>query len=426
MKKTMIAILILSLLLGLAACNTQPPTNDHNTQPTTNGTNNDQRTHDHNLWIFGGTLSIPFTDTGLYHWYQGYLCYADINEGTSVFLCSKPDCLHYHSDDRDARETCEAHIESAIYLTPLYFWNDHIYYICTDSYGTQLYRRNAIGGDEIQVGSLGSKYTQQQQTVRIFRHVRVDQFIYYNAIVSASVLTEDFVYTSKDVANYIGRVNLETGTEEILLEKTDLTLTLLAAQSGAVLYGTEGIGELDILDPNAATERLSQPTTLEILDVETGNTRTLLTKTYEQFSQVTMVSEGKVYFMPANKVGQRRPATFVYDLNTSEETLLTTDSLKHINGKFALRLNPDTEIWDVMNLQTGATMPIDVEGSIFVEDVGPEGVLFDVFVRLDDGTNINYYQYATFDSLEDGIQPSDLTTLYTTKSYSGGNHGAKN
>ena len=416
MKKTIIVILILSLLLGLAACNTQPPTNDHNTQPTTNGTNNDQRTLDHNLWIFGGTLSIPFTDTGLYHWYHGYLCYADINEGTSVFLCSKPDCLHYHSDNRDAIEICEAGIPFAYNLTPLYFWNDHIYYICTDSYGAQLYRRNAIGGDEIQVGSLGSKYTKQQQFITISRHVRVDQFIYYSASVCASVLTEDNVYVTKDVGYYLGRINLETGTEEILLEKTDLILTLWAAQSGAVLYGTEGIGELDLLDPNAATEHLSQPTTLEILDVETGNNHTLLTKTFEQFSAVTMVSEGKVYFTSAGQVGQRA-STFVYDLNSGEETLFTTDTLKHINGKFALRLNLDAEIWDVMNLQTGATMPIeDVEGSIFVKDVGPEGVLFSVSVRQEDKTKIHYYQYATFDSLEDGIQPSDLKTLYTTKS----------
>ena len=403
MKKTMIAILLLSLLLGLAACNTPPETT---------GTNNVRGTLDHKLWIRAKTLSIPFTDTGFYHWCRpGFLCYADIAAGTSVFLCSKPGCLHNKAGDWS---TCEAHIESARFsLTPLYFWNNHIYYIGTDSYGTHLCRRNAIGGAEIQVGSLGSKYTQQQQTVSISRHVQVDQFLYYNAIVNARVETEDHVHTTQVVANYIGRVNLETGTEEILLEETEFTLYLWAAQSGAVLYGTEDDGGLDIRDPNYATERLSQPVTLAILDVETGNTRTLLTKTFEQFIQVDMVSEGKVYYVAAPAAGQGGKDTFIYDLNTGEETLFTTDSLKHINGQLALRLDQDALLWEVMNLQTGATMPIDVEGAISVKGVGPEGVLFSVFVEMDDGTKCNYYQYATFASLEDGIQPSDLTTLYT-------------
>lgn len=407
MKKTMIAIVILSLLLGLAACNTPPETT---------GTNNVQETLDHNLWIRANTLSIPFTDTGFYHWYgMGFLCYADIAAGNSIFLCSKPGCLHNKAGDKN---TCEAYISSARYpLTPLYFWNNHIYYIGTDSYGSHLYRRNATGTDEIQVGSLGSKYIQQQQTVSISRHVQVDQFLYYNAIVNASVLTDDLVHTTKVVAHYIGRLNLETGTEEILLEETEFKLYLWAAQSGAVLYGTEAIGELDILDPNYTTERLSQPVTLAILDVETRNTRTLLTKTFEQFIQVDMVSDGKVYYVDYPTAGQKE--TFIYDLNTGEETLLTTDSLEHINGQFALQLDPDTSLREVMNLQTGATMPIDVEGSIHVKGVGPEGVLFSVCVEMDDGTNNNYHQYATFASLEDGLQTSDLTTLYTTKSYSG-------
>ena len=403
MKKTMIAILILSLLLGLAACNTQSETT---------GTSNVQGTLDHNLWSRAKTNAVAFTDTGVYHWCRsGFLCYADIAAGTSVFLCSKPGCLHNKAGDWS---TCEAHIESALSsVTPLYFWNNHIYYIGTDSYGTHLCRRNAIGTDEIQVGSLGSKYIQQQQTVRISRHVRVDQFLYYNAIVTGRVETEDHVYTTQVVANYLGRVNLETGTEEILLEETEFTLYLWAAQSGAVLYGTEAIGELDIRDPNAAIERLSQPVTLAILDVETGNTRTLLTKTYEQFIQVDMVSEGKVYYVAVPAAGQGGKETFIYDLNTGEDTLFTTDTLKHINGQFALRHNPDTSLWEVMNLQTGATMPIDVEGGMFVKGVGPEGVLFSVYVEVDDGTDCTYYQYATFASLEDGIQTSDLTTLYT-------------
>lgn len=409
MKKTMIAILILSLLLGLAACNTQSETT---------GTSNVRGTLDHNRWIRARTLSIPFTDTGIYHWYgMGFLCYADIAAGNSIFLCSKPGCLHNKAGDKN---TCEAYISSALYpLTPLYFWNNHIYYIGTDSYGTHLYRRNATGTDEIQVGSLGSKYIQQKQTVSISRHVRVDQFIYYNAIVRASVVTEDLVHTTKEVAHYIGRVNLETGTEEILLEETEFTLYLWAAQSGAVLYGTEGIVELDMLDPNYTTERLSQPVTLAILDVETGNTRTLLTKTFEQFIQVDMVSEGKVYYVDYPTAGQGGKDTFIYDLNTGEETQFTTDSLEHINGQLALRLDPDSLLWEVMNLQTGTTMPIDVEGVIHVKGVGPEGALFSVKVEIDRGTNCTYYQYATFASLEDGIQTSDLTTLYTQQSYSG-------
>lgn len=391
-KRIVTCLLVLCLLCGLSAC-TKPA------EPSSD-------------WIWAYNQRGAFSDKGYYFLGSGFLRFADITSGVSVCLCSKAGCLHdQEPDHRVSEENCEASLTGSSMTTPLFFWGDNLYYIQGDHYGHHVYRRDAAGTGLETVATLGEKYFEDQKAVTVFTYAVADGFLYYSADVDGTVLDENGVYVVQWISNYLGRLNLQTGKEEILLENSDVHMTLCAVKGNEMMFHTSGVPNADFDDPNYREVLLQVPATLQHWDGNTGEVRTLLEKTFQEFPGVSIIDNDKLYYA---STADAEYSVNTYDLNTGEQNVVDHEALRHIGKGYALKFDPDKETWHLYDLNTGKELPNVLSSEGFtVQTVSNVGFVMKHIVEDGSGGHLQVFSYVKYASLADGLQERDLLDFYS-------------
>ena len=390
-KRFFACTLLLCLLCGMSACSKQTDTDSD--------------------WVWAYNQRGAFSSKGYYFLASGFLRFVDIENGVSVCLCSKAGCLHDHEPDHRKSESCEARLIGATMITPLFFCNSDLYYVLRDQYGSHLYRRDATGADLETVATLGEKYIEDQRDVTVYAYAVADGFLYYSADVNGSVPAEDGGNMVQWISNYLGRLNLRTGKEEILLDKSDVYITLCAVKGNEALFHSAGIPVAAYDDPNYRQLSLEMPALLQHWDGTSGQVHTLLEKTVQEFPGVNIVDKDKLYYTSSMESAS---GVYVYDLHTNKLEAVQLDSLRHMGNGYALHWDADREQWHLFDLNTKKELPnaLTNEGFI-VLTVSEEGVAIKRTVEDDNAGNQQIYSYITYASLADGLQEQDLMDFYS-------------
>ncbi len=395
-KQVVTCLLLFCLFCGLSACNKQ-------TDPGSD-------------WIWAYQQRGAFSDKGYYFVGSGFLQFVDTTSGARVCLCSKVGCLHDQEPDHRISENCEAFLAGAHMLTPLFFWDDHLYYILQDHYGTHVYRRDATGAGLETVATLGEKYIEDQKEVTVSSYAVIDGFLYYSARVEGSIPAADGGNIVQRISDYLGRLELQTGKEEILLEKNDVHITLSAVKSNEVLFYTAGVPDADFKDPNYRQKFLKMPATLQHWDGKTGQVRTLFEKTIQEFASVNIIEDDKLYYAGTSDSGY---GVHTYDLNTGKQDVVGPDVLRHIGKGYALKYDPDKEQWRLYNLNTKKELPNAVNKGFMIEAISDIGFVMRRTVDAGSAGHLRVFSYVKYVSLADGLQEEDLLDFYSESTTTG-------
>lgn len=391
-KRIFTGLLLLCLLCGLSACGKQ-------TTPKSE-------------WAWAYNQRGVFSDKGYYFLTpDGFLRFMDTTNGVSVCLCSKVDCLHDEAPDARESENCEARLIGASIITPMFFWDNHLYYILEDEYGPQVYRRDAAGAGLKKMTTVGLKHIEQKKDVTVFAYAVSDGFLYYSADVDGSVRAEDGGNMVQWVSNYLGRLDLQTGKEEILLEKSDVYITLCAVKGNEVLFHTAGVPNADYNDPNYRQARLEMPATLQRWDGTTGQVYTLFEKTVQEFPGISIIDDDIAYYSVKSDT---ECCVYAYDINTGKQDVVSHDALRYIGKGYALSLDSDREQWHLYNLNTKKELPnvLNEEG-FSVQTISDIGFVIKRTVGDGDAGNRQIFSYITYEALGDGLQEQDLMDFYS-------------
>lgn len=391
-KRIFTCLLLFCLLCGLSACNKQTDIGSE--------------------WVWAYNQRGAFSDKGYYFLTSGgFLRFVDTTSGVSVCLCSKAGCLHDQEPDHRKSESCEARLIGSTMITPLFFCNDNLYYILRAQYGSHLYRRDATGANLETVATLGEKYIEDQRDVTVYAYAVADGFLYYSADVDGSVRTGDGGNMVQWISNYLGRLDLQTGKEEILLDKSDVHITLCAAKGNEALFHTAGIPDAAYDDPNYRQLRLKMPATLQHWDGTKGQVRTLFEKTVQEFPGVNIVDNDRLYYTSSLESAS---GVYTYDLHTNKLEAVQLDSLRHMGNGYALRWDTDKEQWHLYDLNTKKERPNVLKDKGFVVmTISNEGFAIKRAVEDDNGGNQQIYSYVKYVSLADGLQEQDLMDFYS-------------
>ncbi len=149
---------------------------------------------DDNSWAMARFYSTSaLSDEGYYFPVDGMLYFADTSNGIAVCLCSKPGCLHEKGTPQE-QELCDAQLQGA--NPPMFFWNDHIFYLGSDQYGPHVYRRNADGTALTSVADLGSRYVEEKKALLSALAARIEQKY---GVGSCTASVKDSYYNMKEI-----------------------------------------------------------------------------------------------------------------------------------------------------------------------------------------------------------------------------------
>lgn len=403
-KRVLTLVLALCLLLGLAACRKKPA--------------GDSESANGQEWVWANRYEGTFSDEGYYYLSKSaFLYYLDTASGVTTALCTKAGCLHDKMPDHRQYEQCEAYFSNIITfkLQSACFWKGNLYFLTNDTYGIQLYRCDATGSGKMVLGELGTRYTGEQKAVSHSKYAMADGFLYYYGTVSSSVWDDDrSIWTPQRELDYISRVDLSTGEEEIIIEDRENTLELLAVQENAVLYTEKSTPDVDISDPGYREALKRLPIALKCRNGETGQVNTLFQKTGRECEQVRMVSGGKVYYSAAEGNGVN---TYTYDLTTGEDKLFVkADGMWYWGNDYVRRKNSQTNEWYLYHIGSQKNLPIDIkEGNISLENSTDRGCILSWLVLPEGGQKENRYCYVTYEALADGLQEEDLVLFHTAQ-----------
>jgi len=296
----------------------------------------------------------------------------------------------------------------------MYFANDRLYYI--DQLEPVLYSRNATGIELKKIGTIGTKYIEEQKAVKIGKCAVAGGYLYYEADVTAKITDEEGVVTAKLERASIGRIHLSTGKDEILIEqlydKQSVKLILCAArENGILLNRWEGMEEIDRDDPAYVDATGKIPVTLEQWNGETGETTVLFRKTMNECSGIKMVSGGKVYYKSLGGSEADGGFTYSYDLSTGkEETACPHRTRWHLGGSYAQCTDPETGKTIIYDMAADKKLPFELAKTGTVWNVADNGFV----LSLSSEEEMAYY-FVLQTALADGLQESDLIPLYTVK-----------
>ncbi len=391
------ALLALLLCLGLTACGKNPSGNQET------------------AWVGAARYQGAFSDQGYYYMKDGILSYLDISTGNTTVLCTKAGCPH-----KD--EFCEAHTFSYLDYNAggTCFWNGSLYFVELTSEATNLVRCNATGTDRTVMGTLGAKYTQDKKQITTQNFALSENFWYYHAEVKGSVWDEKAQrFTTKRVLDYIGRIDLRTGKEEILVEDQENTLALYAAKNDAAVFSTHGIPDVDISDRENYREQLYKlPFIFKRWDGQTGQISTLFEKGSNgsagiQALTLRGVYKDKLYYSVSVDGNLNQ---YTYNLNTGEDALFAAQTNMFFWGGGYARCRDFVSggDWYILELESGKKLPIDPEGNLLFECGSDRGCILQLSADPPDGGPKEHRVcYVPYTALTDGLQETDLTPVYT-------------
>lgn len=411
LKKKLIAMMLVFLFLFAAGCSNDSATSTGDPAQNTQKPTNAQAEIGKMDWVWASNDNGTFSDVGYYYLTsEGFLYFLDTENGLSVCLCGKVGCLHDKEEDPFKREECEGKLSGAGSITPVFYWDGGLFYVESDAYGTHLYRRNADGSGMTKVSTLGSQYTKEQKSVELFSFAIADGCLYYDAEVDSVVQDETGAGVVQRELCYIGRVNLQTGKDEILFSDANNYLMLCAAASDAALILSKGQPDLPVDDPGYAEALLNESAELLFWNGTVGEPMEVFKKTIRQCANITLVADGYVFYKGSAKEGI---ATYRYDLRTGAEEKISDSAIRHINSQYALRMD-NAGIWKVYELQAKAFLPNDFSGdSLSIGTVSEDGFILLRGIREGNSIKERIYCYVTFIALEDGLQEADLMPFYT-------------
>ena len=393
MTRKIVALLLIALLLfSLPACKEEP-----------------QNTHLD--WVSipsSAALGTALSESGCYYNLNGLLHYVDLAIGTSVILCQKPGCKHEHGLEGAAQ--CDADIRSSWMV----FGNDTLYYVDRNT----LYSRNATGGEMRELGVLAKKLVEEGISVDVFPLAVSNGYLYYEGTINEIKQSASGGTSSTSSGSCFGRFNLAQRKDELLVvleqERYDEGIKVFAVRENGILYKYE-----EGLDPGQdwletetkkRTEALRKMfVQIKQLDLTTGETTVLHTTTYSECKSVLALENGKIiYNKPSNGIEH---VISSYDLNTGKvETVYKGEFSSSYYGKGYWQryklLDAKTAEYHIYDMNTGKTLPYELEGNFTVTNKSEYGL-----VMLDFVTGIR--SYVSLESLADGLQESDLKFLYS-------------
>ena len=411
LKKKLVAVMLIFLFLFAAGCNNNPAISMGDPTQNTQKPTNAQAEIGKMDWVWASNDNGAFSDVGYYYLTsEGFLYFLDTENGLSVCLCGKVGCLHDKEEDPFKREECEGKLSGAGSITPVFYWDEGLFYVEADAYGTHLYRRNADGSGMTKVSTLGSQYTKEQKSVELFSFAIADGSLYYDAEVDSVVQDETGAGVVQRELCYIGRVNLQTGKDETLFSDANNYLMLCAAASDAALILSKGRPDLPVDDPGYAEALLNESAELLFWNGTVGEPVEVFQKTIRQCANITLVADGYVFYKSSAK---ESIATYRYDLRTGAEEKISDSAIRHINGRYALRMD-NAGIWKVYDLQAKAFLTNDFsEDSLAIGTVSEDGFILLRGIREGNSIKERIYCYVTLMALEDGLQEADLMPFYT-------------
>lgn len=335
---------------------------------------------------------------------------SDLNTGITVALCSKTTCTHEN-------EYCEAYIFGDQF-TPIFFWNDGIYYTELDGYGTHLYRRNADGSSLSEVAIL-CEAEMEKADVDIFvdYSILADGKFYFGATIYTVVVLEDDALQHQALKSQICCVDLKTGKQTVIVDSpgNEEVICLLAAGGNSVVYSREKKLNVSSTDPNYAQILKDSTVTLIRADENTKKQAVILEKTRAEFQAPKFYDGCIVYNQYDYDSNDHRTA---FDLNTGEEFRSMLMGVSIINLDYGLKAYWDTgsRTNHVVEMKTDTRLPLELPGNRFqlMASSGKGLVVkmteFDKYDEYPNDENALYY--VPINALSDGIQPEDALKLY--------------
>ena len=411
MKKTRIilAILVFALVAGIAAgcffwMNTREAPNSE---------------HLDWVWIPQTYKLGALSEEGYY--YGSYLSYCDFSTGEHVVLCSKVGCSH---EDYD----CDAYTGTRN-GQEMYFEDGYLYYVGSDSSGRHVFRRDATGAALVTGGTPGEYYTKQKKSVDIDAFTLADGYLFYSGRVGT-----DLGDTVTLDTEFIARMNLVTGKEEILvevqMENPGDHLWLCAVRGNGAIYTRYITPDMDREDSAYSDALLQSVNKLYMWSEETGESVVLLEKPIREFSLVSAVYGGKVFYKSLSVGTVYNTDLYAYDLTTGKDQKWISGRLTHLGGGYALRKLDEEGNCDLINLLTKEKLPnvlnqIADGGTGNMRCVSRHGVLLNwwgIEHRKENEDDISGYRddhsdYITYASLADGLQQEDLIPVFKDEIY---------
>ena len=389
--------LVLLISLALFGCAEEPPAT---IAPITDW-------DDDNSWAMARFYSTSaLSNEGYYFPVDGMLYFADTSNGIAVCLCSKPGCLHEKGTPQE-QELCDAQLQGA--NPPMFFWNDHIFYLGSDQYGPHVYRRNADGTALTVVADIGSRYVEEKKALLINDSVFFGDCFYYSAQVTSLVLEEGVENVVVDL-NYIGRFNPKTNKEEILLTIDHEAVYLTAVcPEGMLIYYSEDI-DADYEDEDFREQMNAAPAYVQFYDFETKETTTILSRTRQEIQSVSAVRGRKLYY---TRSVENAGVIWEYDMKTgSDRQVSNTSGGSQIDGRLVFKKVDGISV--LYHLPTGQFLPTAFAGEhLKAVCVSKDAVILQRTLYEGGRGTSAVYCYVKLADLADGLQEEDVLDLYT-------------
>lgn len=364
------------------------------------------------VWVSETVWKGALSEQGYYYGSQ-ILSYCDFATEQHAVLCGKAGCKH-------EGEECDAYTGSA-FGTNMFFGDGYLYYLQHSYDGQHLYRRDATGAAMVSIGTPGQHYIKQQKSVDIDHLTLADGYLFYRGRVG----TDTGTTVTLDI-EFIARMNLATGKEEILvevqMESPGDHLRLCAVRGSGVIYSRYVTPTIDLDDPDRLDAVKQTPHTLYLWSEATGESAVLLEKTIEKFSQVRGVSGGKVFYSTLTTPDSAD--LYAYDLATGKDEHWISGRMWHLGGGYSLRQQEDGEGYDLINLLTKKTLPnalneISNGGVGYIRCASDKGLIIQWYGeelrKENEGDEYGYrdqhHDYITYVSLADGLQKEDLIPI---------------
>lgn len=364
---------------------------------------------DHSNWISRQDQSGAMSCTGYYYLTKdGFLYFADRKSGTSIRLCSDVACLHEDEPDPMVREECEAFIGGTS-LTPMLFYDDHLYYILEDGYGTHLWQRNAVGMEEKKITSLGKEYTDKQYSILPFYYAISGGYLYYDASVNGLEELEPNVFQATDEGYYIGQIHLATGKERILCYSKTEAYTLLACREEGVLIFTTKIPDAEYGTEEHEEQVQNNSHQLQYYDCGSGEISLLFDKPAKEFNAPTTLIGSKVIYYNQD----RNSSCYYYDLTDGSCGTFNEGALVKLTDRYVIHTDRKTNARSVLDLETGTSLPYDMSSPVRVEDNTGDYLVLSYAKKESNGDRFRHYLFVELNTLSDGLQLTDGLEFYT-------------
>ena len=353
-------------------------------------------------WVSRTGWYGSMSDTGYYYTTDyGVLNYVDFMSSINVSLCQKIGCAH------DDSSICEAILDSDRIL----LWQDHLYYLDDDQYGTHLYRRDATGQSLATVGTLCADIMEKERniSVKVVDTLISNGNLYYYASISKGIQTEEGTHFA-DAQDVIRCMNLENGKETTIADNLDSRLELFGIRGQDILYSSTLLPE-GLTDDNASELLKNTTTKLLLKNMKSGEEKLLFEKHRSEYSSSTAFVDGKLYYLYYE--GDER-CNAVYDTDSGKETRLPFGWLSVINNRYALIRNRDFK-YTLLDMQKDRQLPVALENAMLSVNCASDlGVILKRSDRkAEEGKKkLRRNAFVPMSALEDGLQESDLIVFY--------------